>query len=179
MVNNLIGTINLKNVIDYQFIYASQNYGTFYAIYAQFEIDNNYITRINFELINYKGNINLGFNEHDISPAHTEVHESKLHLLLNVKGLSPSRFAHITFSEQNKISLDSFDSIYIYRQLIPLSDSAYKDEVFDSEHYTRSGEGNVSSRNRGSVISAGDFLNSSAFIATGRDCETSIIQIVK
>ena len=79
----LTGTVNLKESYDitfpkdktekiipdkrYQFVYASQLYGTFFGIFAKFQTSNfDYITKsctveaAEFILVNYSGEINLG-----------------------------------------------------------------------------------------------------------------------
>lgn len=62
---NLIGYLNLKDSKNYQFLYASQNYNTFYGIYGKFEAEKSkegyLINSITFLLVNYKGVINIGF----------------------------------------------------------------------------------------------------------------------
>lgn len=59
----------------YHFIYASQLYGTFFGIYAQFVREENKvddqknfkISKIELKLLNYKGIINIGFTSHSHS----------------------------------------------------------------------------------------------------------------
>lgn len=64
----LIGSVNFENTTDFQSIYASQLYGTFFGIYIKLnEIitgqDNFYIKNAEFRLLNYKGPINLGITQ--------------------------------------------------------------------------------------------------------------------
>jgi hypothetical protein len=72
---DLITTVDLSYTGDgikpvYHFIYASQLYGTLFAVYANFVGTNNgpnfEITKITMRLINYKGLVNIGFTD-DIS----------------------------------------------------------------------------------------------------------------
>lgn len=61
MEQNLTGYINLKDRENHQFIYASQNNGTFYCVYAKFIIENDLLKSINFYIHNYKGLFKLKF----------------------------------------------------------------------------------------------------------------------
>ncbi len=62
-----IGNINLSNQDDYQAIYASQLYGTFFSVFGKFtcsksDKDEYILEKIAFKIINYKGVINLGIS---------------------------------------------------------------------------------------------------------------------
>lgn len=66
--SNLIGHLNLCDNSNYQAVYFSQLYGTFFGVYAKFTCkddpdapDNVYVMdTIDFKIVNYKGLINLG-----------------------------------------------------------------------------------------------------------------------
>lgn len=68
---NYLSYLNPENSDDYQFIYSSQLYGTFFCIYAWFNADESRVlpkgeegvmpvSNINFQIINYKGPVNIG-----------------------------------------------------------------------------------------------------------------------
>ncbi len=73
-MTNLIGNVNLKNNSDYQAIYASQLYGTFFMIYANFTCGKedkgkgHLLKEIELKIINYKGLLNLGIAKSKFKP---------------------------------------------------------------------------------------------------------------
>jgi len=58
----LSSNIHLSNDSNnrYQFVYASQSYGTFYGVYAQFIVNKDILIGAKFKLVNYKGILNIG-----------------------------------------------------------------------------------------------------------------------
>jgi len=124
-----------------QFLYASQNYGTLYAVYAQFEITNNILNKVNLYLENYKGLINIGFKEADITAYQIDnpFEKRKLSLILPVQGLKSTKHASIDLSTHN-ISINDVDDIEAKRMLYKLvSNEKFSGQVFDSEFHYRGG----------------------------------------
>ena len=64
-----LSSIIFKSGLGYQEVYSSQNYGTFYSVYISFdckpgENENEIILyNVKFEIINYKGVVNLGIKD--------------------------------------------------------------------------------------------------------------------
>ena len=131
------GTISLKNNMGYQEVYSSQNYGTFYSLYMRFNFDqensnseNDWVfSNIEFQLINYKGVINLGIQE------------------VAVEGLHGTRKIPVT-KPANTISVDvsKLTKITIQRTLMQMTafnqdkNPNHEDNlVFDNEFFYRDG----------------------------------------
>lgn len=177
----LSGYFNFKDKDIYQFMYASQNYGTFYAIYGLLSEDNKSIT---FKLMNYKGPINIGFisNTVLVDNSDIEIKNDKiiLKIALEVKGLSKIRETTLTFN--SKINFNALDEIFIERFMHKLEDAT--SEIFDSEYYYRSGEKNVHPlyHKKDEVTSlVRNFINNKLEKnkkANGGDCNTSSIKII-
>lgn len=75
----------------YQFLYASQLYGTLFGIYGRFDCkkesaDNCSVRNINFRLINYKGCVNIGFEKIELKEKDKD-RDDKLTINLHVKPL--------------------------------------------------------------------------------------------
>lgn len=55
----LTGYVNCTDCNNYQFIYGTLSYGTFYCVYCKLGIENGYLKKVTFKLYNYKGFFNL------------------------------------------------------------------------------------------------------------------------
>lgn len=139
-MNNYTGYIRPKDENYSQFIYASQNMMTFYAIYAKFITDGDLITKIEFEIINYKGIVNIGFKSNPISSDNIKLVGSEIRLGINVRALSTNKTTEITLSPP--ININDADSFFVRRGLVPAHPTrggSYYHEVFDTENYYRDG----------------------------------------
>lgn len=124
-----------------QFVYASQLYGTFFCVYGIFEAsdaegDKKRIDKITLNILNYKGNLNLGLEK-------AYYDKDKKTIILHVKGMTdPENLVEVDFNGRN-IIVEKGDELKLYRELDRLS-SAESDTdkyfVFDSEYYARDGE---------------------------------------
>ena len=63
MKTELTGYVKIKRENEYQFVYASKDYGTFYCVYARFFLDKKkeILEKIELHIENYKGLLDLGF----------------------------------------------------------------------------------------------------------------------
>lgn len=107
----------------YHFIYASQLYGTLFAIYGRFLPDsdksitaNNFpLKSISLKLVNYKGCINIGFTGH--AP---EWNESKKTIDFRIRGTSTIVDKDFVFDNTINVSKGTRFSIIFNRILHPL-----------------------------------------------------------
>ncbi|TVZ54888.1 hypothetical protein OD91_0125 [Lutibacter sp. Hel_I_33_5] len=182
----LLGSIDLNETFHYQFMYASQNYGTFYAIYGKISEDK---ASLSLELVNYKGPINLGFaTKNSLEDKNkSKVDGDILKIAIEVQGLSTNKST--TLKLNNVTDISNSDTIFIERFLHPLNkvSSPFSSMVFDSEFYYRSGE-NIIPNNRNKSVKEliGKFINTplttdkkNKLAATGGNCKTSLLNIIK
>lgn len=152
----LTGSFIIDDNLRYQIIYNSQNYNTYYSIFAKFHIDSlNNVYGVDLKLVNYKGPIDIGFYESANNRIKTQIkHENgKLKIIPLVQGLSkikdynknnPNNFIEIPPIPKSKIS-----EIIVLRKLFPLNFDATlsqikghtKGYVFDEEFFYRDGIG--------------------------------------
>jgi len=122
---------------NFQLVYASQLYGTFFSVYASFETeiikDECFIKKADFELVNYKGNIDLGLK--DITYCDTE----KL-FHIHLQGMLEQRVINDAKAFK-KLCLKKGQILTFKRKLFPFADSntGLSKGVFDSEFYLRDG----------------------------------------
>ncbi len=96
----LIGNVNLANNDDYQSIYASQLYGTFFAVYAKFKVEDKdpddeiyKLTGLRLKILNYKGIVNLGIVQAHLLPVKDKNNPAKAdgwRLILELQALGGS-----------------------------------------------------------------------------------------
>jgi len=139
----------------FQFVYGSQLYGTFFGLFAKFKFDidsskqSANIKRIDFELINYKGILNIEIESIDVYPNYEEIETKNdvLYIDLFVKaGIGdhkPTIGYTKEFSKSIKVTNGSYFSIY--RTLLPLKSDSDSDQntyknVYDSEFHERDGK---------------------------------------
>lgn len=142
----------------YQHLYSGQQYGTFFAIYGQFEttcdIEKNTFSMTNaqFMLMNYKGVVNLGIktikkpsikSRSVVSINGNSKTVKCLQFELDLVGLSSSMKVRKTpkFSLKNILVTD-IDYLLIEPSLKPLTKGVnpmYSDTLFDTENYYRNG----------------------------------------
>lgn len=163
---NMITTVDLHYFEDeehkpvFQFVYASQLYGTLFALYGRFSIieapDQSSCTvkDVKLSLYNYVGSINMGFTADQ--PVFVEDEEKGPQIYFGVRGTSMLREKTVLFPEGFTINKGERQKLTFNRILYPLPDFTYEptqdrvmdqplDEdvpntpVFDSEFQGRSG----------------------------------------
>ena len=125
----------------WQSIFASQAYGTFFAVYINLvstkksSLKNIQLRSARFQLFNYKGPINLGIDKVTIK---VEPSKGIIDFNIFVQALNKK-------TRSKKINLKKFDfskanglAITVNRKITPLSNKSHiKNGVFDSEYYYR------------------------------------------
>lgn len=110
----------------YQFIYASELYGTMFAIYAKFEYSQVtlpdgpavQIDKIDFQLVNYKGSFNIGFTGHRVQcekAINTKTGEEFYNVFFIVRGASATFDTNLDYSrtEQDEAEKEKTEKIKI------------------------------------------------------------------
>ena len=152
---DLSANIDFTNRDEYQAIYDSQLYGTFFAIYAKLTINNlgtgEYtLQKAELFLLNYKGNLDLGIVQAEFKIAETPPPNKKVvggifKIEVQAKYTNPTtpildNVIKKTFKIYNKKSF-----LFVDRRLKRLHPQnatngiALKDGIFDSEFYYREG----------------------------------------
>ncbi len=163
--------INLRDDQNHQLVYTSQVYGTFFSVYAKFNLDPNqstysnqvsgksvfYVESIDFEVINYKGLINIGLVD-VILPSHymnevnqtlTEENQDTIKVFnlvmrgmggLNERG-SINGIPKTSLKKELGMEITSDDLMYFKRTLKRLhhDDREVGNGIFDEEFYYREG----------------------------------------
>lgn len=163
--------INLRDHKNHQLIYTSQVYGTFFSVYAKFNIDEDqstinsdldtkssfWVKSIDFEVINYKGLINIGLAD-VILPVHymDEVNETlnqesqntiKVFNLVmrgmggfNQEGTTDG-LLKTSISKDLEMEIKSDDTMYFKRTMKRLHEDGREvgNGIFDEEFYYREG----------------------------------------
>lgn len=162
-------TILLNPDIDrFQAVYAGQIYGTFFGLFTRCEFETKHhqpgisalIKKMNFILINYKGEKNVeiscNFPKPELIPIESDLPGDKKKIIkINMKARINSgakaiqENLELDFTKWFKdgVTVEQKDNIQFYRnteRLNPnskdsLEDRAFVDGMFDSEHYIRDG----------------------------------------
>ena len=149
---NLVSTVNLSNEKDYQSIYSTQIYGTFFAIYAKFTLsdtDKDYYTleKIDLVLVNYKGLINIGLTECEYK--YNEDSKSAI-LKVEVRALHKNKKLEVDCGNK-KFKRDGTSVLDVDRRVLPMKGGkTMENEVFDEEFYYREGVENPKNMKEGS-----------------------------
>lgn len=162
---NMIATVDLHYFEDaeqkpvFQFVYASQLYGTLFALYGRFNIEEApdhlscVVKDVKLSLYNYVGNINMGFIA---DQPEFEVTEDGPSIYFGVRGTSMLREKTVLFPPGFTILKGERTKLIFNRVLYPLPDFTYEPTedrvtdqpleeevpntpVFDSEFQARSG----------------------------------------
>ncbi len=135
-------TVDLSEISDdyWQFVYASQLYNTFFEIYAKFDAKvagkKALVEKITFEIINYKGFVNIGFTDDGVRVRKEEDNEHDIAYVLEIHVAALSdKFMATTEGQQ--IGLQSGQKIALHRVLHPLEES---EAWFDTEFIYRDGK---------------------------------------
>ena len=131
----------LKN----QLLFFSQSYQTNYAVYAEFHItesnkgkDYIHLDSINFELINYKGILELGFGGSPTFKYHEK--EKSIEISFQIQAMNHKDKDYINIGKD--INIDCL-TMEVERTLVPISGSVknqYHNGVFDTEFHYRDGK---------------------------------------
>lgn len=144
--NVYINTVIISKEEGWREIYSSQNYGTFYAVYINFEASieessNPLITlkNIQFKIVNYKGILNLGIEN---AKVFRPVGKNYLEIHVTLQAMNAKRL--FKFNEEVSFKKNEIPALEIKRELIPMRgfqpDLSPNDEnvlVFDNEYYYR------------------------------------------
>ncbi len=144
-----------------QFIYASQLYGTFFGIFAQFETtpntnDSVFLDKVYLKLINYKGIVNLGITQ----ISNPFIYEKKLHINIKVKAFQDAN-KPLLFLFTTRQSIANNQELIINRELDSFAANTTlglgDNYAFDSEFFERDGYYCRSNTNRFDSIPSGEF----------------------
>ena len=150
------GNLILKSDLNWQEVYSSQNYGTFYSIYMKFdarEDDDNAqvvtLSNIRFSIINYKGVLNIGIDNVTVKE---DPDNGVIVFMVDVRALESTREMALYDDDNNMrdvvVDRDVINNIVISRQLQRMRQNFFdpsknpNDEsnlVFDDEFYYRDG----------------------------------------
>ena len=134
----------------FQVVYASQRYGTFFGVFAKFKIrkeeNKTLMDQIDFELINYKGLVNISLVQIDIDTEAKETIRDVDVILAKLdfqQAMGPA-VTERSFSFANPIEIKSDSYFSIVSDLLPLSGDhnikeAFVNGFFDSEYFYRDG----------------------------------------
>lgn len=179
----------------YQFVYASQLYGTFFTVYAHFAGTNSTtgydIKTITLRLVNYKGIINMGFAKD--SPPAWDARTKRIYF--HIRGAIVNPQAQVDFGTTPlTIKKGSHERVVFHRILHPLAGfDAYQErqgssgiqlkintpetELFDSEFNERDGLDFYSRDLRPGMYGYTDDVMSTKVGVAGRRCNTSDVNI--
>jgi len=134
----------------FQVVYASQRYGTFFGVFAKFKIrkagDQTLLDQVDFELINFKGPVNISLVKIAIdTEARERIRDVDLILAkLDFQQAMGLAVTERSFSFANPIEIKKDSYFSIISDLLPLSGGhdtkvAFVNGFFDSEYFYRDG----------------------------------------
>jgi len=111
-----------KNKAVYHGIYVSQLYGTLFAIYGRFDIDEEKndccnVKKIKLKILNYKGLFNVGFNQTSIS---VEIDPEEMKIVIPVRALSGIDEMEISIKSSIEVERGKHKRIVFSRLLYPI-----------------------------------------------------------
>ncbi|QMU64894.1 MAG: hypothetical protein GKR88_11725 [Flavobacteriaceae bacterium] len=177
---NFSGSYMLQENDRYQILYASQNYGTFYSVYSKFFFKNDYLEKIEFKIINYKGLVNIGFLDCKNGCIRSDLTKNgTLKIDLPVKGMAQK--STILYKPNAKIHIDSLQNIFVQRHLVKLNTKGERTNkgVFDTEYYYRSGNFTDSRKIRPGMVADSIKRDSITLFAISNNCHSSILKAYK
>ena len=177
----------------WQFIFASQAYGSFYAVYALFEAkymmneaetpkDSVDLKSVNLEIITYKGLFDIGIVDANIVPKKVDANNNTIPLTINIKVQAKNNRKEFPLTISKPIEVAHLDGIETKRHLISLSghnrdffrsssqetisQNAIIDGVFDDEFFFRNGKMDIKLKNDGDFVyqSEEEDLNNTGFL---------------
>ena len=137
----LLGNVRLACDQDYQAVYASQLYGTFFMIYAKFTCDSgqaDVVSDIDLLILNYKGAIDLGITRARAVPRKDAAgNEVGLMIVVEVEALHPQHEADVDMGG-NTFHCPTDSRVEVVRT-VSRSRTHVTDGLFDQEFYYREG----------------------------------------
>ncbi|CAG2534724.1 MULTISPECIES: hypothetical protein [Maribacter] len=131
----------------YQLVYASQLYGTFFAVGAKFNVLNDQLKSMELAIINYKGNYNLGLlpQTKDTWNCDNKI-DANLCLHLKANGGLHGHKPNQSIVVECNTDISSLKKMIVGRSLSPIYEDVptnYEEHLhqplFDSEFYERDG----------------------------------------
>jgi hypothetical protein len=128
--SNLITSLELNNTGTaedpvFQFVYATQVYGTLFGMYAKFKIadlgDKCRLEEMTLEILNYQGVINIGFSPHDVLIDKTP---EEIGIYFGVMGASLDYEKIVPITKELTVDKGGRLQVNFYRILHPLADFA-------------------------------------------------------
>lgn len=148
-MTELINNINLENDKDYQALYSSQLYGTFFMVYGKFkakksqENSNAYhIQSLKLRILNYKGPVDLKIQDAQLLDLKTENYVEKDGALLKIKvGIMGGGYEYdVTNFPELNLTKDPKNYLYVKREVKAMSKQEMNETgIFDNEYYYREG----------------------------------------
>lgn len=130
---------------DFQLVYASQVYGTFFGIYARFDFarqsERLKLNKITFRIINYKGQINIGIDAVGLPP-YKQKDPKNLNITFHLKGYMPALQDYECDFTKDEIYLEDGSQITFKRTMRNFTerpDDTFNMGAFDDEFYFRDG----------------------------------------
>lgn len=130
---------------DFQLVFASQVYGTFFGIYAKLDFTRQSgrlkLNKITFRMINYKGQINIGIDKVD-PPLRDPEDTKKLNVNFHLKGYMPALQDYECDFTEDEIYLEDGSEITFKRtmhEFVERPDDIFAVGTFDDEFYFRDG----------------------------------------
>lgn len=137
-------TLKKDDTTRHQVIYASQLYGTFFAVAAKLKIETGILSEIDLTLVNYKGLYNIGLL--DLTKPSFDVDiNGHATLKLHLSAMTGTHGNGKSVSVDGKNTpISKLSSMTVSRKLHPFGDNAeitdhLFDNFFDSEFYERDG----------------------------------------
>jgi len=152
--------LNPNDSRNYQAIYGSQSYGTYYSVLAFFDVSESeeqpgklQLNRIKFDLINYKGPVNLAIKDVEIKLQQkfkdsngSDIQEKGIFIKLQVKvdnnvpeiensrGLLEVQISDLPeYSNPNDRIIDENGTLLVSRELLSLGGNTFEDIAEDSK----------------------------------------------
>ncbi len=186
----MVASIEVKNQTDFQIVYASQLYGTFFAVGAKLELskDKKKIEKIHLALNNYKGLYNIGMHK---DTKNCCSHKNKkalitLNLMVDngkntdkiVRSLSIHMTKHIPLTQIEELI---FTRVVRSITSVELPEEHLDETIFDSEFYVRNGKYIAAIDRLDSYLPTPDLDDDKKGLVGDRDtnCMNSRVKLIK
>lgn len=123
-LNHKSSVVEKKKKDVYHGIYASQLYGTLFAIYGSFDISEEknkccHVKKISLKLLNYKGLFNIGFHQNSIK---VDVTDKKNVIEIPLQALSKKYEMEILIKQPIRVEIQDFKRVVFRRFLYPIEE---------------------------------------------------------
>lgn len=187
-MTSMVASIEVKNSKDYQLVYASQLYGTFFVIGARLVLSGEDLIGIELALNNYKGLYNIGILKDAQSIFEREGEKAliTLHLQVDNGKNSDKLVRKVTLNLEDKIPVADLKELHFTRELHSLTQTTklekHLDEaIFDSEFYDRNGKYIASKERLDTKLPKPDFKKFQKIVPKGdprTNCMNSLIRLI-